>query len=76
MPRVKTPEASRLRVARNVKALRTVLGLSQAALGQRAGLHRTYIVSIEQAARNLSLDNLDRLALALGVDAQDLLSRQ
>jgi transcriptional regulator with XRE-family HTH domain len=37
-----------------------------------AGLDRSYVGSIEQARRNVSIDNIDRLARALGVDARDL----
>ncbi len=33
-----------------------------------AGLDRSYVGSIEQARRNVSIDNIDRIASALGVD--------
>jgi len=62
-----------MRVAHNVRARRKLLGLSQEALAERAGLHRTYIGSIERAERNVSVDNIDRLATALGIDPVDLL---
>jgi transcriptional regulator with XRE-family HTH domain len=38
------------------------------------GLHRTYVGSIERAERNVSLDNIERLASALRLDICDLLS--
>ncbi|NQE64468.1 hypothetical protein E1H18_4724 [Caulobacter sp. RHG1] len=42
-------------------------------MAERADLHRTYVGSIERAERNLSLDNIERLALALGVEPAALL---
>jgi DNA-binding XRE family transcriptional regulator len=53
--------------------LRVAAGLSQEALADRAELHRTYISSIERAERNVSLENVFRLAAALGVDPRELL---
>lgn len=60
--------------AANVKRLRLAAGLSQEALADRAELHRTYISSIERAERNVSLENIFRLANALGLDPRDLLA--
>jgi transcriptional regulator with XRE-family HTH domain len=48
--------------------------LSQEALADMCGLHRTYVGSIERAERNVSLDNIERLAGALRLDICDLLS--
>jgi transcriptional regulator with XRE-family HTH domain len=47
--------------------------LSQEALAERTGLHRTYMGSVERGERNVSLDNIYRLAEALGVSAGSLL---
>ena len=43
------------------------------ALADRAGLHRTYVGSIERSERNVTLDNIERLAHALNVQAAELL---
>jgi len=48
--------------------------MSQEDLAAEARLHRTYVGAIERAKRKLSLDNIERLALALKVDPADLLA--
>ena len=67
--------SSKLRrvVADNVRRQRLDRALSQEGLATEAGLHRTYIGAIERAERNLSLDNIERLAKALGVSPFQLL---
>lgn len=52
---------------------RRFLGLSQEALAERCGLHRTYIGGIERLERNVSVDNVDRIAQALELDICELL---
>jgi transcriptional regulator with XRE-family HTH domain len=69
-----TVESARERLARHLRSLRAKQGLSQEALAELADLHRTYVGSIERQERNVSLDNVERLAVALGVDIVDLLS--
>ena len=59
--------------ARNVRLLRQQANLSQDALAERAGLHRTYVGSIERGERNVSLENIERLAKALNVPASRLM---
>ncbi|EEN9205450.1 helix-turn-helix transcriptional regulator [Salmonella enterica subsp. enterica serovar Paratyphi A] len=67
--------SSRARVifAHNIRKLRERQGLSQEALADLAGLHRTYIGSVERCERNISIDNIDRIASALGVSPSSLL---
>ena len=60
-------------IAANLRRLRAKRGLSQEALADRAGIHRTYVGSVERAERNISIDNVCRLADALGVDVRELL---
>lgn len=61
-------------MARNLRAIRKAQGISQEALGDLADLHRTYVGSVEREERNVSLDNVERLAAALNVDILDLLA--
>ncbi len=56
----------------NVKKYRSVLGLSQEALAEKSGLHRTYISAIECFKRSISLENIQRLADALEVETYKL----
>jgi transcriptional regulator with XRE-family HTH domain len=48
-------------------------GISQERLAELAGLHRTYVSSVERGKRNISLLNIERLATALGVAMSDLM---
>ena len=60
------------RFAVRVKQLREGKGLSQEALATAAGLHRTQVSLIERAKRNLRLETIERLALALEVEPAEL----
>lgn len=55
-----------------VKILRRKNNWSQEELAKKAGLHRTYIGSIERSERNVSLINIERIAKALKVKISDL----
>lgn len=48
-------------------------GLSQEQLAELADFHRTYVSQLERCVTNISIDGLERLAIALGVDIVDLL---
>lgn len=56
-------------LATNLRRRRADLGLSQEALADEAGLHRTFVGAVERCERNISLDNVERLAKALSVEA-------
>ena len=56
-----------------MKRERLARGLSQEKLAEDAGMQRSYVSDIERGVRNPSVHALGRLAMALGVDAADLL---
>lgn len=58
-----------------IKAVRSQLRLSQEELAHRAGLHRTYISDVERGARNLSLQNIEKLAQALELSVTTLFAK-
>jgi transcriptional regulator with XRE-family HTH domain len=58
-----------------IKQRRQEIGISQEVLAERAGLHRTYIGDIERGARNLSLENIEKLAKALRISISDLFAK-
>lgn len=53
---------------RRVRERRHALGWSQMRLAEESALHFTYISSVERGERNISLQNILRLAAALGID--------
>ena len=55
-----------------VRKLRSDLEISQEELASRAGLHRTYIGMIERAEKNLTLENISRIADAFELKIADL----
>lgn len=67
------PISARQVFARNVRSIRLGRRLSQEALADLAGLHRTYVGSVERGERNVSIDNIERLSQALGVSPSSLL---
>jgi transcriptional regulator with XRE-family HTH domain len=58
---------------KRVAKRRAELGVSQQAVAEGAGLHHTYIHQIEAGIRNVSLENLARVAKGLDVDLGELL---
>lgn len=53
----------------NLRKYRTASGLSQEAFANKAGLHRTYISALECGKRSIALDNIEKIAGALEIDA-------
>jgi DNA-binding XRE family transcriptional regulator len=60
-------------LARNMRKLRAVHGLSQEALAHESCVDRTYVSSIERAQRGVSIDIVARIANALAVEPWTLL---
>lgn len=56
----------------NLRKYRNKLGLSQEAFAEKCGLHRTYISAIECYRRSIALENIQRIANALGIETYKL----
>ena len=57
----------------NLRKIRLKRGISQEKLAELAGLHRTYVSSVERGERNISLINIEKLAIALDVSMAKLM---
>lgn len=62
-------------VAQSIRSLRQERGLTQEDLADKAGLDRTYISGVERAVRNITLDSLEQIVNALGVDLPTFLMK-
>jgi transcriptional regulator with XRE-family HTH domain len=71
----KPASKARDQLARNLRLIRAKKGISQEALAELAGMHRTYVGSVERGERNISIDNIEKLAKALGVLTADLVGK-
>jgi len=66
-----TPDV-KLAFGQRVRQLRLEKGYSQEAFALKCSLHRTYIGAVERGERNVSLMNIYRIAIALGVSVGEL----
>ncbi len=66
----------RLAFGRALRRLRLAAGISQEELAARAGLHRTYIGSVERGERNIALENIHILADALDIDVRQFFEEE
>jgi len=66
------PELRRI-VGRQVRHYRELLKMSQQDLGNLCGLHRSYIGGVERGERNISIDNLQKIAQGLGISPARLM---
>lgn len=66
-------KSARSVLAENIVRLRVEKEWSQERLGLEAGLHRTFIAHVERGVRNISIDNLEKIACAFGIATHQLL---
>jgi len=60
------------KIGRRIKELREAQGMSQKDLSYAADLDRSYIASVENGQRNISIVNIEKIAIALGVSLKEL----
>lgn len=63
-------------LSNNIKKYRGLAKISQEELAYRCGLHRTYISDVERCTRNISIDNIEKIATALSVSPWELLKEE
>ena len=61
-----------IKFGENIRNIRLEKGLSQEQLASLADLHRTYIGMIERAEKNITIINIEKIAIALKVEIQTL----
>lgn len=62
-----------IKFGNNVREERLNRGLSQEKFAEKAGVHRTYVGMIERAEKNITLENIEKIANAFGLKPKDLL---
>jgi transcriptional regulator with XRE-family HTH domain len=62
----------KLKIGQRIKELREKAEMSQKDLAYTADLDRSYIASIENGQRNVSIVNVEKIAVALGVSLKEL----
>ena len=60
-------------IGKNIRHYRNALNISQEKLAEKAGLHRTYIGAVERGKKNISANNIAKIAKVLGVEPYVLL---
>lgn len=67
---------ARYTLAHNIKKFRYKVKYSQEELAFRAGLHRTYLSSVERCKRNISIDSIEKIAVALEIPIDKLFEKK
>jgi len=59
------------KIGERIKELRSQQGISQESLAHLANLDRTYVNSVENGKRNISIENIEKIAKALKISIKD-----
>jgi len=65
-------ESLRESLGNRIRELRRSERLTQEALAGKAGIHATYLGAVERGERNVSVDNIGKIAMGLGVQPVEL----
>jgi len=66
----------KLKIGKRIKVLRVQNGFSQEELAARAEIDRTYVNSVENGKRNISIVNIEKIAKALGCSLQEFFTSE
>lgn len=72
MPKSKPPPSARQVFARNLRRVRRMKDMTQEKLALEAEVPRAYLSRVERGGINISIDNAELLARAVGVPLKDL----
>jgi transcriptional regulator with XRE-family HTH domain len=61
----------KVKIGQRIKKLREIATMSQKDLSYSADLDRSYIASVENGQRNISIVNIEKIAIALGMTLKD-----
>lgn len=61
----------KVKIGQRIKTLREAANMSQKDLSYSADLDRSYIASVENGQRNISIMNIEKIAIALGVTLKE-----
>lgn len=70
---METKHPNLVKIGKKIKEMRKLKGYSQEGFAAKAGLGRTYFGRVERGEQNISIQNLIRIALTLGVEVGDLI---
>ena len=60
------------KIGNRIRELRSYTGLSQEKFAQKIGMDRTYFASVELGKRNISIDNIEKIAKGLEISLSEL----
>ncbi len=66
----------KINLGKRVKELRLFKGYSQEAFAHECGLDRTYIASVENGKRNVSIENIEKIASACQLSLQEFFNSE
>jgi transcriptional regulator with XRE-family HTH domain len=60
-----------VKFGQRIKELRNQIGISQEALANKAEIDRTYVTDVENGRRNISIQNIEKLVIALQISLKE-----
>ncbi len=64
------------KIGQRIKELREITSMSQKDLAYSADLDRSYIASVENGSRNISIVNIEKIAIALNVNLKEFFNNE